>query len=497
MNGEDVALVKEAAAERLDTDLVRLTSLISALDEMSVEMMGLEKKFRFAEKGYFSNIEHDQIEELLFRYLSCRETIWEMINYHKDYDKHFAAEDHRVKSFTIGFAAASHLYYYGSLVVHTWLDYPNVVKKLNESYHRSEIPADTFETVFKSLTDPYQIKAIRAAWKIYSDELVRTDSALSILARSVPEYGRLIASTRSVYEKADKNVVDILNRKSLFLPVVRNILRHTEINNLAELSTKKAGSALYAIRGLTFTKISRLKAPLTQPFVFQPEQIKNIRSLLRPGDVILTYTEGYMSNLFLPGSFKHGIVYVGSPDGRKDIERAGAVEKKTSAQQEKIRKNIKIDRLRNGSEADLVEGLAEGVIFNSLDHLLTSRINRLVVWRPRLTREQRAAYLSEVFLFLGNPYDFKFDFNDATYICCTELIYRCLNRQGPISFELVERMGRHTLSADDICNYALKEGNGSFDLVALAEPEKNGPKNQASLYEKNKGLNRLKEIMGK
>jgi hypothetical protein len=82
-------------------------------------------------------------------------------------------------------------------------------------------------------------------------------------------------------------------------------------------------------------------------------------------------------------------------------------------------------------------------------------------------------------------------------MCCTELIYRCLNRQGPISFELVRRMGRHTLSADDICNNALKKKDSAFKLVALAEPDKSSGRNSALLYTGDSGRSRLTEIMGK
>ena len=40
--------------------------------------------------------------------------------------------------------------------------------------------------------------------------------------------------------------------------------------------------------------------------------------LLQPGDLILTCTAGYISDVFIPGMFKHGITYVGSPVQRAD-----------------------------------------------------------------------------------------------------------------------------------------------------------------------------------
>ena len=78
------------------------------------------------------------------------------------------------------------------------------------------------------------------------------------------------------------------------------------------------GDNLYAIRGLLFSNVSDIKMPLTKPIKFSEDQKRQIHSMLKPGDIILTYTAGYMSNVFLPGSFKHGITYIGTSAERKE-----------------------------------------------------------------------------------------------------------------------------------------------------------------------------------
>ncbi|MCH8193271.1 MAG: hypothetical protein IIA65_04560 [Planctomycetes bacterium] len=50
--------------------------------------------------------------------------------------------------------------------------------------------------------------------------------------------------------------------------------------------------------------------------------------------------------------------------------------------------------LPSGHEADLIEAVAEGVVFDSLEYLLSSDVSRLVVLRPRLTTQERCALLS-------------------------------------------------------------------------------------------------------
>ena len=38
--------------------------------------------------------------------------------------------------------------------------------------------------------------------------------------------------------------------------------------------------------------------------------------MLKPGDLVLTYTAGYTSDVFIPGAFKHGITCMGSQNVR-------------------------------------------------------------------------------------------------------------------------------------------------------------------------------------
>ena len=97
-----------------------------------------------------------------------------------------------------------------------------------------------------------------------------------------------------------------------------------------------------------------------------------------------------MSNIFLPDVFKHGITYVGSPAQR---QQAGLTPDRVNAapvgKREKLRTDLTYASLPSGHEADLIEAVAEGVVFNSLDYLLSKDLNRLVVLRPQLTTQER------------------------------------------------------------------------------------------------------------
>jgi hypothetical protein len=57
--------------------------------------------------------------------------------------------------------------------------------------------------------------------------------------------------------------------------------------------------------------------------------------------------------------------------------------------------------------------------------------------------------LAGVFAYLGDPYDFRFDFADASRQVCTEVIYRELNEKSQIAFPLTPPAGRVTPEEED------------------------------------------------
>ena len=137
---------------------------------------------------------------------------------------------------------------------------------------------------------------------------------------------------------------------------------------------------------------------------------------------------------------------------------------------EELLKNLGTEKVETSTgehRADIIEAVGEGVIFNSLDHLLETHTTSLVALRPKTTEPERRTFLLRVFGLLGTEYDFFFDFSDASSHCCTEVVYRCLNRLGAIEFPLEKRGGYYNLSADTIVrtHYRTPE---AFDLVFLA-----------------------------
>lgn len=481
---------------RLAADLKRLTTFASELTSMKSEMFKMREVSHVWTTDYFPPEEHDKIENILFRYLMIRNSLWDMINYYKDYRIHFSTPDTQTKGFIIGYSAGLHLTAAASLLTATFINEPAGKSKLNEAYPRSEIPSGTFDMLLSNLTSLDHMEAIKVAWVLFNKEKQINDSTLNKIYNSNLEYKSVIDQIDDHYQKTVKRITYILIEESLLFPKTVNSLRHSVIAKMADKLSEELGDNLYAIRGLLFTNVSNIKMPLVKPLSFSEKQKNQIHSMLEPGDIILTYTAGYMSNIFLPGNFKHGIIYIGSYSQRKET---GLVNDPTrliiGINADKLEINFATDRIDSGLPADVIEAVSEGVIFNSMDLLLDTHINRMLVLRPRLSTKEKKEALTIVFALLGSDYDFKFDFNDGSYQCCTEVIYRALNSRGMCNFKLKNRMGALTLSADDILEYYASHEYKPFDFILYAEKARLSRGNKAKIYTGDDGLKRIKKIM--
>ena len=126
---------------------------------------------------------------------------------------------------------------------------------------------------------------------------------------------------------------------------------------------------------------------------------------------------------------------------------------------------------------------------------MDTHVNRLLVLRPMLSNTEKTEFLAGVFSFLGDEYDFYFDFADASRQVCTEVHYRALNGKGGIDFTLTERGGHETLSADDIVNYYMENQPTKFKLVLFADEDPAAQAHQARVLTGVEAEKRIKKLM--
>lgn len=481
---------------RLAAGAQNLKSLSAQLADISRGMSNWWQGCAARTGGQFTSDDTDRIEALLFQFLQRREVLWNMILLYGESAQNFAGAENQTRALATGYAAAALQSCHSSALVLGFLDEPKAVRMLNEIHYKYDIPAGSFDAVFAAVTAPENISAVRAAHKLLAEERRNTNSQLARLAAEDRDFDALLEQADAWYTSASASTDRILEKKSLLLPDVANFLRRNSLMDQARSATRLISDNLYVAQGLLYNNVSDIKRPMTPPVDFNPDQVRLIKSLLQPGDVIFSFTAGYMSNVFLPGQFKHGITFVGTPEQRAVIGlTAAAVRGVTDPKRRKLAEDLRTAKLETGYDADVIEAVAEGVIFNSLDYLLRTHVNRMVILRPRISPDERVQSLGNAFLLLGSMYDFNFDFADTSYQCCTEVIYRSLNKRGQIDFKLVPRLGVQTLAADDIIEYWLAAKDPVFDFVLLAEENPASPIHGAMITTGDAGMQRLKILM--
>ncbi|MFC5050523.1 YiiX/YebB-like N1pC/P60 family cysteine hydrolase [Rubritalea spongiae] len=253
----------------------------------------------------------------------------------------------------------------------------------------------------------------------------------------------------------------------------------------------------YTAQAELFYRVSRLKKPTAQPLSFSKKQKDELISQLQPGDIILTYTAGYASDVFIPGAFKHGMTYIGTRTQRQQIVQNldQVVMVGGSREAKKLKRNLLTEETKQGLPANLIEAVAEGVKFSNLDYIMDTHINRMLVLRPSLSITDRARHTGRTFSYLGQEYDFRFDFADASRQVCTEVIYRALMGLNGFDFPLTKRGGHVTLSADDIVNYWLNQQPDSFEFVLYVDEDPLNFPHRANILIGPQGKKRVEELM--
>ena len=159
------------------------------------------------------------------------------------------------------------------------------------------------------------------------------------------------------------------------------------------------------------------------------EEIDQILSLVRPGDVGVHRDRGFLSNLFIPGIFKHAWIH--APDGQ------------------------------------VIEAIKQGVVCRSARYAL--RTDDLVILRPKLSTVARKAAVKTVMKIVGFKYDTAYDFDiaeelshlnkhDQAFSCIEAVAYAYYPYFNDLNFKWEQHLGKKVLYPGVVVNPA-------FDVV--------------------------------
>ena len=390
-------------------------------------------------RGYYDPIEDEHLREVYASYLGMRVAIWQTIQDLKPrfrrYKKGQALSEGELQAFGIAFCGAEIIVRTGEYLIGLARERDIVWKKLDEAELRYGLERKSFTRLYRQLTSNFTMRRFYKARDFFD---ANRDAVMGAM------------DTKDL-----RPVADILT--SLNLPMASrggHLKRYKRFVNfsLRRRSISAGRNTMFALFEATGSDIAELKIPLVKnvgaPKRVSPDTIKKIKSELKPGDVFITRHDDAMSNLFLPGFWPHGALYIGSPEDRtkRGITDVSDGYKHSS-----------------DNEINILEAKKDGVLLRPIEETL--QVDAFVVLRPKLSSKKINQALSKGLSHAGKLYDFIFNFATSDRLVCTEVIYRTYHGIGPIEFSLSTQAGRKCLSAEDFINQGIK--NDWFELVML------------------------------
>ena len=361
------------------------------------------------ERGYFSPTEDDQVVHLWVSYHMARNALFDLLSkYQQDAESDPQA---KLADFAVAYAAALVLVDAARFSRELFADEPVIRRKLNESYELYGIPAESFDAIQMSLSDPGNVLQLHRANQVFDENVtsIRNVDSLTDVMRIIDRLGERMRVSPTVYAAARANE----RARDIYDTIVEGGL----------------GQTIYAIQSWVSRWVGQLSMqPSHRPAL--PESIKTeLLQVLQPGDVLVTRKEHSFTNYFLPGYWPHAALYIG----------AGQV----------------------------IEALADGVRLRSVESPFS--VDALAAIRPRLSADQVQEAIQRAHTHVGKPYDFDFDFTRADRLVCTEVVYRSYEGIGGVQFQLTRRAARNNLSAEDLLHLARQRTY--FQNLAVFCPE--------------------------
>lgn len=417
------ALAGMSAAElehQVTQELARLQGVAEGLDRLQadVEKLDLEIAAAMRREGrtHLTQGEDDRVRWHFVTFLSYRAALLRMVAIYSGFES-APTPELKARCFLTGYAAAAVVFDASLAVVTRYHDRPDLRAKLNEADAAWDLEPRMFEALYYAVADERH-KELFDEFAQYFDH-----RRLDWRERRLLPPDQLAWIERRIKEATDRIHKSPFGSTGAFVSRILNQVRQDSY------------SPVYKVQSMVSTMIGDIRISSRAPLI-TPELIKETAPKLEPGDILIERRNWFLSNAFLPGFWPHGALYVGTPE---DLKALGIADHPVV--REKWAEYTTPDH--EGHPPAVIEAMSEGVLFTSLEHSI--HCDYLAVFRPRLTKEQKAEAIVNGFRHQGKPYDFEFDFETTDKIVCTEVIYRSYG--DSLKFPLVTIMGRKTLPA--------------------------------------------------
>lgn len=409
-----------------------LENLLEPVEELIGSALDEKERAEIVSSEHFRPSQDEAIGRWFAVLLSIREELLQIIN-HSSLNAGRELKDVSTREqwcwFVLAYIAACALVRIDRFLISVFARHKLIQRKLNQPFAEYRIPPKQYTEIFAHFTDPLLALQLYQAMR-HLEKYRPTISELTT-DKSV---GRLVTNLDEYQSWLDPSRLNYLKRTWFYF-------RHAWRRRAASAKQKSFFSVMEHL-GKTASELSlHINKQVT------PEVLEQTKRLLQPGDVLVTRHKYALTNLFLPGTWPHTALYVGTPE-----QLAGYA----------FDMSPDLEPYWQNNETTF-EALKDGVHLRTLESSLA--VDYFVILRPNLSKESIKIAIERVLQHRGKRYNFDFDFFRSDRLVCTEVIYRAFDGHENINIKLTERAGRKTLAAEDILDMALD--SDAFETIAV------------------------------
>ena len=418
------------AQSELQTIVDTVLGLIEAATRLKEDAPTDSELAPIIERGELRPVEDEAIGYWFARYLTVRESLWSVINDVRGIlDKTTPSGPEELRFFVAGYAAVCALVGIDRVFLFGVAKHTTIQRKLNEPFPELRIERKQYTRIFEAFINERSVLALRDAMKFARKnrrllQAMRSDDAVGTVAAALPTLETALNPSKRAYLRGAWAFVSHKWRR-------RGVVSANNVLTGVVEGVGRVASDLYRADNKKVTDAVR----------------DTISATLEPGDVIVTRHAVALTNLFMPGFWPHAALYVGTPDQRDALGVTVPPEKA----------KLWTERVCT------LEALKDGVRLRTLADTLA--VDYFVILRPQLSEDTIRQAIERGVSHEGKPYNFDFDFFSSDRLVCTEVVYRSFDGLDGVQFELAERAGRKTLSAEDLLDFALASPH--FEPIAI------------------------------
>jgi hypothetical protein len=421
----------ESFASHIRHDAGTLSSIFEGMAALESQYGEAVNAARATQRGYFTPDEDDRVRQMLLSYRNYRlatfSAVWRYAHYPLETDPLV-----QLSGFVLGYGAALLMYSKSLQFIQVCDPHKLIRKKLNEPDERFGVEAGCFDQLVETYCSLRYLILFAVADRFWRKHARRIRE---LELNKDPAIGQFVSQIKILRLRCWR----------LFWPTIRKRFQY-ERRSTWRLLFAPLRATGWGAQTLLGHAVARMRTTLDYRPAIDESALDHLAKQLRPGDLLLTRTEHKATTALLPGFFGHVAIYFGQP---VDVVRAGL------ASRPAVKRALSATAGKRSPWGWVVEARHSGVVVQPIEHALAC--DHVLVLRPAQRENEIWARLGSAFEHLGKPYDFDFDFGRSSHIVCSELVYRSMHNVGPFSFSLTKRMGRYTLTVDDIARQYLSD----------------------------------------